>query len=450
MDINVEDLNVSRQSVSVDETRFSRLETLVEMLVQQGLEDKKKTNTLQESFADGRLNYDEELVTDKNTRRSSMLLHEVAKTQPSTISSMTTVAIPKRLETKAILTQINFLTLRQFQHDYAVYMADPGSQGQNTLIWNDYYIQARTRARAYRRLEQFNNIYMDSLLLQKLHPDWRLRPESSLACLGQDEIVGILEVSVIPHSPYEYESALREICESEIDLNKLSLSPSAAPYYLSSVKRVIDLIRAYDKLVPETIQEGQKRTRMPYNLGPKKSHAYGTKGTTALISDALMTPDLQHAVANMQTVAVPATNLAEHLSQLEDATTMLMKVYDKLKMWLLACQKHESKQKQPKANYDKHLSSAIGEADDNSLQTQDNTEPISGITDELETEVTAALAVPPPKKALTPQELEQLKKTPCYAYIKGNCRSSTCMRSHDRKTILACMEEDLQRAKQLQ
>ena len=70
MDINVEDLNVSRQSVSVDETRFSRLETLVEMLVQQGLEDKKKTNTLQESFADGRLNYDEELVTDKNTRRS--------------------------------------------------------------------------------------------------------------------------------------------------------------------------------------------------------------------------------------------------------------------------------------------------------------------------------------------------------------------------------------------
>ena len=239
-----------------------------------------------------------------------MLLHEVAKTQPSTISSMTTVAIPKRLETKAILTQINFLTLRQFQHDYAVFMADPGSQGQKTLIWNDYYIQARTRARAYRRLEQFNNIYMDSLLLQKLHPDWRLRPESSLACLGQDEIVGILEVSVIPHSPYVYESALREICESEIDLNKLSLSPSAAPYYLSSVKRVIDLIRAYDKLVPETIQEGQKRTRMPYNLGPKKSHAYGTKGTTALISDALMTPDLQHAVANMQTVAAPATNLA--------------------------------------------------------------------------------------------------------------------------------------------
>ena len=66
----MEDLNVSRQSVSVDETRFSRLETLVEMLVQQGLEDKKKTNTLQESFAEGRLNYDEELVTDKNTRRS--------------------------------------------------------------------------------------------------------------------------------------------------------------------------------------------------------------------------------------------------------------------------------------------------------------------------------------------------------------------------------------------
>ena len=115
MDINVEDLNVSSQSVSIDETRFSRLETLVEMLVQQGLEGTKKTSTLQESFADGRLNYDDELVADTNTRRSSMLLHEVAKTQPSTILSITTVAIPKLLETKAILTQINFLTLRQYQ-----------------------------------------------------------------------------------------------------------------------------------------------------------------------------------------------------------------------------------------------------------------------------------------------------------------------------------------------
>jgi hypothetical protein len=438
MDINVEDLNVSRQSVSVDETRFSRLETLVEMLVQQGLEDKKKTNTLQESFADGRLNYDEELVTDKNTRRSSMLLHEVAKTQPSTISSMTTVAIPKRLETKAILTQINFLTLRQFQHDYAVYMADPGSQGQNTLIWNDYYIQARTRARAYRRLEQFNNIYMDSLLLQKLHPDWRLRPESSLACLGQDEIVGILEVSVIPHSPYEYESALREICESEIDLNKLSLSPSAAPYYLSSVKRVIDLIRAYDKLVPETIQEGQKRTRMPYNLGPKKSHAYGTKGTTALISDALMTPDLQHAVANMQTVAVPATNLAEHLSQLEDATTMLMKVYDKLKMWLLACQKHESKQKQPKANYDKHQANQTrlerAELDQDMQPAGESLASDSTTTETNGTETHEVAAI----------DATELKKTPCYAFIQGNCTSGKeCARSHDKKELEQFLQEQL-------
>ena len=436
MDINVEDLNVSRQSVSIDETRFSRLETLVEMLVQQGLEGTKKTNTLQESFADGRLNYDDELVADTNTRRSSMLLHEVAKTQPSTISSMTTVAIPKRLETKAILTQINFLTLRQFQHDYAVYMADPGSQGQKTLIWNDYYIQARTRARAYRRLEQFNNIYMDSLLLQKLHPDWRLRPESSLARLGQDEIVGILEVSVIPHSPYEYESALREICESEIDLNKLSLSPSAAPYYLSSVKRVIDLIRAYDKLVPETIQEGQKRTRMPYNLGPKKSHAYGTKGTTALISDALMTPDLQHAVANMQTVAAPATNLAEHLRQLEDATTMLMKVYDKLKMWLLACQKHESNQKQPKANYDKHRANQtrLEQAElDQHTQPAEQSLASDGTTTETngtETHEVAAI------------DAAELKKTPCYAFIEGKCEAGKdCARSHRKEVLQAFLKE---------
>ena len=440
--MDADELNISRQSIPVDDrvfdTRMNRLEAMVEMLVRQNMEDKQKANALQESFADGRLNEDEEPVTDNNTRRSSLLLHEVAKTQPSTISSMTTVAIPRKLETKAILAQVNFLTLRQFQHDYAVYMADPGSQGQNTLVWNDYYIQARTRARAYRRLEQFNNIYMDSPLLQKCYPNWKLPHEADLATRGQNEIIGILEISIVPHTPYEYESALREICESEVDLSKLSLSPSAAPYYLSSVKRVIDLIRAYDKLVPETIQEGQKRTRMPYNLGPKKSHAYGTKGTTALISDALMTPDLQHAVANMQTVAAPATNLAEHLSQLEDATTMLMRVYDKLKMWLLACQKHENNQKQPKANYDKHRANQtrLEQAEPNQhVQPAEESYASDSTTTETngtETHEVAAI------------DATELKKTPCYAFIQGNCTSGKgCARSHDKKELEQFLQEQL-------
>jgi len=77
MDINVEDLNVSHQSVSVDEARFSRLETLVEMLVQQGLQDKKKKadtseENLTESFADGRLAQDlrAQASLQKKERRS--------------------------------------------------------------------------------------------------------------------------------------------------------------------------------------------------------------------------------------------------------------------------------------------------------------------------------------------------------------------------------------------
>ena len=57
--LNEDDLNVSHQSVSVDEARFARLEAMVEMLVQQGLADKKKTHlpqeNLTESFTDGRL-----------------------------------------------------------------------------------------------------------------------------------------------------------------------------------------------------------------------------------------------------------------------------------------------------------------------------------------------------------------------------------------------------------
>jgi len=83
-----------------------------------------------------------------------------------------------------------------------------------------------------------------------------------------------------------------------------------------------------------------------------------------------MTSDLQHAVANMQTIAVPAATMADHLSQLEDAITTLMKVYDKLKMWLIACQKHESKQKprgqetQAKIRDKQHSSKALLEPDE--------------------------------------------------------------------------------------
>jgi hypothetical protein len=94
--------------------------------------------------------------------------------------------------------------------------------------------------------------------------------------------------------------------------------------------------------------------------------------------------------------------------------------------------------------------SAIGEVDDNSLQTQERseTDPMSGITtEEQETQFIAALGGIPPKK--TAAEMEDLKKTSCYAYVKGNCKSSTCLRSHDKKIIVACLEEDLQRAKQL-
>ena len=93
--------------------------------------------------------------------------------------------------------------------------------------------------------------------------------------------------------------------------------------------------------------------------------------------------------------------------------------------------------------------SAISEGDDNSLQSREQSEdPMSGIaTEEQDTRFTAALGGIPPKK--TPEEIEDLKRTPCYAYVKGNCKSSTCLRSHDKKIIVACLEEDLKRAQQL-
>ena len=93
MDIKVDDLDVSTQSVLVDEARFARLEAMVEMLVQQGLADKKKADTseenLTESFADGRLAQDlrAQASPQKKERRSSLMLKDVLFKTPDTVST---------------------------------------------------------------------------------------------------------------------------------------------------------------------------------------------------------------------------------------------------------------------------------------------------------------------------------------------------------------------------
>ena len=95
--------------------------------------------------------------------------------------------------------------------------------------------------------------------------------------------------------------------------------------------------------------------------------------------------------------------------------------------------------------------SAVSEVDEISWQTQEkslpSSEPISGITTEdREAQLTAAMGEMTRKK--TAAELEELRNTPCYAFIDGKCTSSSCLRSHDKKQIsayLADKQKKLQR-----
>ena len=395
---------------------------------------------LQESFADGRTMAPTFVPTPPRVkdRRSSMLLKEVAS--GSTMSSLTTVAVPKVFQTKTLQKGIDFMALRQFQQDFAVYRSDPSSHGQETLLWNDHYISQTTRARAYRRLEQFNNIYENDTLLQKCFPDWSLPLEAELPMRGQESIIALLEISIVPHSPYEYEEALRDICRSEIDMGKISLSPAGCPYYLGKIKRVIDLLRLYNKLVPESCKDGDKQKRMYYNLGVKKMPSHGTKGTIPLINESLMPTELQHALANLHPLQTNATNMIEHLDYLENAIAFLMKTYDKLKMWLQACQslennKRKSSQDKP-VRTEKHRSSRAEEVLNDDVKEEAVVTDMQATLDDDSTTIdlhdSAAM------------DAVERSKTPCYAFLQGNCTSGReCARSHDKKELEQFLQEQL-------
>lgn len=442
--MDVDDPNLSTQSISVvqDESRLDRLETMMERMMQM-MQGSVKTEQLQESFADGRTLAQTFAQTPPRVkdRRSSMLLKEMAS--GSTMSSLTTVAVPKVFETKTLQKGIDFMALRQFQQEFAVYRSDPSSHGQETLLWNDHYISQTTRARAYRRLEQFNNIYEADTLLQKCFPDWSLPLEAELPTRGQEDIIALLEISIVPHSPYEYEEALRDICRSEIDMGKISLSPAACPYYLSKIKRVIDLIRLYNKLVPESHKEGDKQKRMYYNLGVKKTHSHGTKGTIPLINESLMPTELQHAIANLHPLPTNATNMIDHLDYLENAVALLMKTYDKLKMWLLACQSLENKRKSSQdkpVSTEKHRSSRAEEVLNDDVKEKVAVTDMQGSDDEtklyddtgVDRQISAAI------------DAADLKKTPCYAFMENKCEAGDkCTRSHKKEILQTFLRDKI-------
>ena len=353
--------------------------------------------------------------------------------------------MPKRFESKALIRNIGFLELREFLEDYTIFETNPGAKNQTILLWHDQYMSPTTRDRVYRRLESFDHEHQVDKLLQTRYPKWTLPHESTLSTKSQEEIVSLLEIAIVPDNPREYERVLEDICKSVIDLDKVSLSPAACSYYLGKVKRVVDLIRLYSELVPESVKVGNNHEKMKYNLGTRKDPTHGTRGTMAVVNEAIMTQELRFAFADY---APPPSNiftLDKYLKHIEETANGLQKVYDKLKPWLLACQSHEQKRKsnsEKSKTVDKHRSHKTelvhDGAESANLKTQDDiaetaqTYDDHGYDDSTVDIHESAAAV----------DTAELKKTPCYAYIEGKCEAGkNCTRSHDKKVLQTFLNE---------
>ena len=111
-------------------------------------------------------------------------------------------------------------------------------------------------------------------------------------------------------------------------------------------------------------------------------------------------------------------------------------------MWLLACQKHESKQKQrgqevqAKANYDKHRANQTrleqAELDQHMQPAEESLASDSTTTETNGTETHEVAAI----------DAAELKKTPCYAFIEGKCEAGKeCARSHRKEVLQAFLKE---------
>ena len=419
------------------ESQASLLTTVAE------LNRRLPVNKLDESFTfdnayGGDSRFADILPQTPSARRKSILLQHVDQDN-TTISSLTTVAVPKTLETKAIFTVVDFLSLRDLQQEYAIWKSDPGSRNQQILLWNNRYMSQLTRDRVYRRLEAFNNIYLTDDLLKNRYPDWRLPGEDELHTKAQDEILKYLEISIIPHNPHEYERALEGIISSEIDHDKVTVSPAGCLYYLGKMKRAIELVRLYTEIVPESHPRGTKDEKLFYNLGVRKQHSHNTRGTIAVVNDSLMPQELRVAFANFAPPPGDLTTMSQNLDYLYDAVSELQRVYDKLGMWLKTCHTRETRKKkdttEPKLKTERHRANNVQFGDTPPRMDDTSADTVKDTDDEATLDLLAAT------------ETAELKKTPCYAFIDGKCNSGSCTRSHDKKQIATYLAD---KQKQLQ
>ena len=379
-----------------------------------------------------------------NKRRSSMLL------QPVTIApaAPTSLAVAMPFKTEALKTKLNFIALTKLRGDWRLYSTQPGNVGAKILLWQEAYIPENNRSRIINQLTKFSN----STAKHIIDDVFAVHSEEELTLMEFKDVFSLLEIAILPQQPLEYEEAIAEIAKYHMSGN-IYLSITAQPYYLQRLQTAMESVEQYLKIAPES----RGNTLLPYNLGTRKNHQHGTKGTVQAFMDAVMPTQVQYAVAQLMKTNTVAITLSQHFHLLKAAVTALRTMIDQYEPYLDACLTHE-KGRRSKVSVSSTYSALtagskfepegsssaitqLGTTDLESLSTLQTHE-----SKEQNTQLTAAIGAAPQKKA----DIQELKETPCYAFIEGKCYSNTCLRRHDKKQILAYLEDKQKKLQGLQ
>jgi len=367
------------------ESHSSLEKQVAELMRQRPAPRQKAQNDLEESFNFNDLHLaDDSFVRTPSARRSSLLLDDPKLKEQNQARHL---AIATPFESDALKKKINYLALANLRKEKRYYDSQPGNAGAQILLWQDKYIPETTRRRLLNQFKKFNDNPAKLLIDQH----FRVPTEEDLFTMDFKEIFNLLEIAIVPDSPAGYEEEIADITRA-ITRNNLRYTIPAQPYYLQHLLKAIESIEQYLKVAPEKDVNG---SHMPYNLGTKKNPMHGTKGTIPAFMDNAMPPVLQHSMAKLMNQTQPANTLGQHFQLMRKAITSLEKMFNGFDHYLTACLELQS------------------------------------------TEHTAAIGDATQKKV----DITELKETPCYAFIEGKCNSNTCLRNHDKKQILAYLEE---------
>jgi hypothetical protein len=440
-DTNTEAQTMIQMMQTIMESHNTLAKQVAELAQKQQPRSKSPTpNDLEESFSYRNTYmaddvFSQNLQTPKDNRRSSMLLHELKakdeqKAKDARLIQHLATATP--FQTQALQgTTVDYIALSRLRSDKRFHANQPGNSGATIYLWQNNYIPELTRRKVMKKWKQY--LYSDAKSL--MYPTFTIPTEESLQTMDFDDLFSLLEIAIIPEDGQDYEKAIGDIVQRLMEKNSY-YSIAAQPYFLQQLTTTIEHVEMYLTIAPEAYNGKQT----PYNLGTRKNHQHGTKGTVAAFMDKCMPPEMQHAIAVlMRQTATPQT-LKEHFKGLKKTINDLEIMLHQYNSYLKACT--AAKARKPDS------SAAISEIGDKTSPSSVITQPVTADLESLtadqtqhsedqSTEHTAAMGDATQKKV----DITELKETPCYAFIEGKCNSNTCLRSHDKKQILAYLEE---------